>query len=126
MQFWLFGDGIVNLFLDAARPENQALAISFLAIAAFFELADAIQVTARRATLLVRRFQVRSRCLLMINLAIEGISPVKEAPEVPKDYWEELQRIAERRITLAGYRLADLIISAAERIETQMRYTRVP
>lgn len=62
----------------------------------------------------------------MIRWIIEGVSPVAEAPEVPDEYWEELQRVAERRITLAGYRIADLIISAAERIEAQRRFTRVP
>jgi len=48
----------------------------------------------------------------MIRWVIEGVSPVAEAPEVPAAYWEELQRQAMRRITLAGYRLADAIIAA--------------
>lgn len=62
----------------------------------------------------------------MIKWITEGISPVAEAPEVPAEYWEELQRVAHRRITLAGYRLADLIISAADRIAAQQQHTRVP
>lgn len=44
----------------------------------------------------------------MIKFILEGISPVEEAPEVPAEYWERLQRTTERRITLAGYRIADL------------------
>lgn len=62
----------------------------------------------------------------MILWIVEGISPVREAPEVPAEYWEELQRVAERRITLAGYRIADLITSAADRIAAQRQFTPVP
>jgi len=52
----------------------------------------------------------------MIRWVIEGVSPVAEAPEVPAAYWEELQRQAMRRITLAGYRLADAIIAADDHV----------
>jgi hypothetical protein len=55
----------------------------------------------------------------MVKFALEGISPVKEAPEVPAEYWEQLQSVAHRRITLAGYRIADLIISAADQIASE-------
>jgi hypothetical protein len=58
----------------------------------------------------------------MVAFILEGISPVDEAPEVPAEYWEKLQYTAERRITLAGYRMADLIISAADRISAQKKY----
>jgi hypothetical protein len=58
----------------------------------------------------------------MVKFILEGISPVEEAPEVPAEYWEELQEIAQRRITLAGYRLADLIISAADQIAMHRAY----
>ena len=47
--FWFLGGPIVDLFLDTALPENRAiidLAVSFLAIAALFQFADATQVTA--------------------------------------------------------------------------------
>ena len=47
--FWFFGGAIVDIFLDTARPENKTtieLAVSFLAIAAVFQFADATQVTA--------------------------------------------------------------------------------
>jgi hypothetical protein len=33
---------------------------------------------------------------------------------VPDQYWEQLLDIAHRRITLAGYRIADLILAAAD------------
>ena len=55
----------------------------------------------------------------MVIFVLEGISPVKEAPKVPAKYWEQLQNIAHRRITLAGYRIADLIIAAADQIESE-------
>ncbi len=52
----------------------------------------------------------------MVKYILEGISPIDEAPEVPAEYWDKLQYEAHRRIALAGYRLADLIIAAADRI----------
>jgi hypothetical protein len=58
----------------------------------------------------------------MVKFILEGISPVEEAPEVPAEYWEQLQETAHRRITLAGYRLADLIMSAADQIAAQRSY----
>ena len=50
--FWFFGGALVDLFLDAARSENGAainLAVSFLAIAALFQVVDSIQIIARGA-----------------------------------------------------------------------------
>ena len=47
--FWFLGGAIVDLFLDTARPENRLtidLAVSFLAIAALFQIADASLATA--------------------------------------------------------------------------------
>ncbi len=44
--FWFLGGAIVDLFLDSARPENKTaidLAVSFLAIAALLQFADATQ-----------------------------------------------------------------------------------
>jgi len=58
----------------------------------------------------------------MVNFILNGVSPVKEAPEVPAEYWEKLQLTAERRITLAGYRIADLVLAAAENIEAQQEF----
>ena len=55
----------------------------------------------------------------MVAYILDGVSPVEDAPEVPEEYWERLQEIAERRITLAGYRLADCIIAAAEQIQAE-------
>ena len=55
----------------------------------------------------------------MVTFALEGISPVKEAPKLPAKYWEKLQSVAHRRITLAGYRIADLIIAAADQIASE-------
>jgi hypothetical protein len=58
----------------------------------------------------------------MINFILNGVSPVDDAPELPPGYWEKLQDTTEKRITLAGYRLADLILAAADEIEAQRRY----
>lgn len=58
----------------------------------------------------------------MVNFILNGVSPVKEAPELPAGYWERLRGTAERRLTLAGYRIADLLISAAEQIEAQRKF----
>jgi hypothetical protein len=55
----------------------------------------------------------------MVLYILEGISPVENAPEVPAEYWEKLQHIAKRRITLAGYRIADCIIAAADQIAAE-------
>lgn len=47
--FWFLGGAIVDLFLDTARPENKMaidLAVSFLAIAALFQIGDASLATA--------------------------------------------------------------------------------
>jgi len=60
--------------------------------------------------------------ILWVN---EGISPVEKAPKVPEKYWGELQTITKQRVTLAGYRLADLIISAADNISAQTKAPRV-
>ncbi|WP_162409319.1 S1/P1 nuclease [Acuticoccus sediminis] len=58
----------------------------------------------------------------MVNFILNGVSPVTDAPELPPGYWERLQVTAEQRITLAGYRIADVILSAADRIEAQRRF----
>ena len=58
----------------------------------------------------------------MVNFILNGVSPVEEAPEVPAHYWKKLQATAERRITLAGYRIADLLTSAADYIEAQRKF----
>jgi hypothetical protein len=58
----------------------------------------------------------------MINFILNGISPVEVAPEVPEDYWNRLATMAERRITLAGYRIADLVLAAADDIEAERSF----
>ena len=58
----------------------------------------------------------------MVNFILNGISPVKDAPPLPAGYWEKLQSTSERRITLAGYRIADLLIAAADNIEAQRKF----
>jgi len=58
----------------------------------------------------------------MVNFILNGVSPVKDAPALPAGYWEKLQSTSERRITLAGYRIADLLIAAAENIEAQRKF----
>jgi S1/P1 Nuclease len=52
----------------------------------------------------------------MVQFVLFGVSPVEEAPEVPAVYWKKLQDVSHRRLTLAGYRIADLIISAGDQI----------
>jgi len=58
----------------------------------------------------------------MINFILNGVSPVKDAPPLPAGYWEKLQSTAERQLTLAGYRIADLIFTAADQIEGQSKF----
>jgi hypothetical protein len=50
------------------------------------------------------------------------VSPVAEAPEVPDEYWKKLKHTSQRRLTLAGYRIADLVIAAADDIEAQREF----
>ena len=48
--FWFMGGSLTGLILDRARPENAGaigLAVALLAVAAFFQLADALQIVAR-------------------------------------------------------------------------------
>ena len=59
----------------------------------------------------------------MVAFILEGVSPVENAPEVPAEYWEQLQETAKRRITLAGYRIADCIIAAADQIAAEQSLT---
>ena len=58
----------------------------------------------------------------MVKFILTGESHVKQAPKLPAGYWEKLQATAERRITLAGYRIADLLISAADNIAAQRKF----
>jgi hypothetical protein len=55
----------------------------------------------------------------MVKYILEGISPVEEAPAVPDEYWKKVQEVAARRLALAGYRIADVILAAADRLETE-------
>ncbi len=50
--FWFFGEALAELFLDPSLAENRPvieLAVAFLAVAAFFQMADAIQAVAAGA-----------------------------------------------------------------------------
>ena len=58
----------------------------------------------------------------MMKFILEGIAPVDEAPELPDGYWEKLQTTTGQRITLAGYRIADLVLAAADNIEAQRKF----
>ena len=58
----------------------------------------------------------------MINFILNGVSPVDDAPELPDGYWEKLKPTAQKRITLAGYRIADLVLAAAEQIEAERKF----
>lgn len=55
----------------------------------------------------------------MVQFILFGVSPVEDAPKVPAEYWEKLQDVSHRRLTLAGYRIADLIISAGDQIAAE-------
>ena len=58
----------------------------------------------------------------MMAFILEGVAPVDEAPKLPDGYWEKLQSATARRVTLAGYRIADLILAAADTIEAQRKF----
>ena len=55
----------------------------------------------------------------MMRYILDGISPVDEAPAVPEEYWERVQQQAQRRVALSGYRMADVILAAADRLEME-------
>ena len=59
----------------------------------------------------------------MVAYIVHGVSPLEEAPEVPAEYWDKLQQVAQRRITLAGYRIADLVIAAADQIDSERSFS---
>lgn len=59
----------------------------------------------------------------MVAYILDGISPVKEAPKVPKEYWEQLQIMTHRRVILAGYRIADCILAAADQLASERAFT---
>ncbi|UCD57906.1 MAG: hypothetical protein JSV16_01990, partial [Candidatus Hydrogenedentota bacterium] len=59
----------------------------------------------------------------MVAYIVHGVPPLKEAPEVPAEYWDKLQQVAQRRITLAGYRIADLVIAAADQIYSERSFS---
>ena len=59
----------------------------------------------------------------MVAYVLYGVPPLEEAPEVPAEYWEKLQQVVQRRITLAGYRIADLVIAAADQIDSERSFT---
>ncbi|MGI9522794.1 MAG: S1/P1 nuclease [Hyphomicrobiaceae bacterium] len=60
----------------------------------------------------------------MIKYILTGASPVEGAPSVPKEYWEKLQDVATRRLALTGYRIADIILAGADRIESEKNLHR--
>lgn len=59
----------------------------------------------------------------MVAYILFGQSPVDDAPAVPDEYWDKLQQTAQRRITLAGYRIADLVLAAADQIHQERSFT---
>ncbi len=50
----------------------------------------------------------------MVKYILYGISPLEEAPEVSAEHWAQLQEHAHSQITLAGYRIADVIVATAD------------
>ena len=61
----------------------------------------------------------------MVAYVVHGIPPLEEAPEVPAEYWEKLQQVAQMRIALAGYRIADLVLAAADRIDAERSFVGI-
>ena len=59
----------------------------------------------------------------MVAYILDGISPVEEAPKVQAEYWEQLQDVAHQRVTLAGYRIADCILTAADQLAAERAFT---
>ena len=59
----------------------------------------------------------------MVTYILQGVAPLEEAPEVPAEYWDQLQQVAQRRITLAGYRIADLVMAAADQINAERSFS---
>ena len=59
----------------------------------------------------------------MVAYVLHGVPPLDDAPELPGEYWNKLQQVVERRITLAGYRIADLVIAAADQIDSERSFT---
>ena len=58
----------------------------------------------------------------MVAFILEGAAPVDEAPQLPEGYWDKLQTVSAQRIALAGYRIADLVLLAADNIEAQRKF----
>ena len=61
----------------------------------------------------------------MVAYILYGKPAVDDAPAVPAEYWEKLQTTAQRRITLAGYRIADLVLAAADQINAERSFTGI-
>ena len=59
----------------------------------------------------------------MVAYIVHGVPPLDEAPEVPAEYWEKLQQVVQRRVALAGYRIADLVIAAADQIDAERSFS---
>ncbi|MDH3848514.1 MAG: S1/P1 nuclease [Chromatiales bacterium] len=55
----------------------------------------------------------------MVKYILFGTSPVDAAPAVPDDYWARVQKTVPRRLALAGYRMADVILAAADELEAE-------
>jgi hypothetical protein len=55
----------------------------------------------------------------MARYILEGVSHVEDAPAVPDEYWSNLQQVVPRRMALAGYRIADIILNAADELDLE-------
>ncbi len=60
----------------------------------------------------------------MVQYILNGVSPVEGAPAVPSEYWQQVEQVATRRVALAGYRIADIILAAADRIAIEKNLHR--
>ena len=59
----------------------------------------------------------------MVKYILYGISPLEEAPEVPSGHWAQVQEHAHSQIALAGYRIADVIVAAADSLMLESTMT---
>jgi len=101
-----------QLAAGSVRPDFEAWARESHQIAVDFAYGSGIK------TIPDPNMNVDSERLIgnMVNYILNGVSPVDSAPPVPDEYWQKLLTTAHRQVTLAGYRIADLIIAAADNI----------
>jgi len=101
-----------QLASDAMNPDFRAWALEAHQIAIDFVYGSGIKFVKDPDTELDADKIVGK----MVKYILFGVSPLEEAPEVPAEHWEQLQKHAHSQIALAGYRIADTIVAAADRL----------